>query len=428
MLRRVVAVLICLAVVSRAAPAQTLRDKISQLFSFGSCGQPLCLDGSVSAANGHGDHFIGSVEGTNKAIITFLTEAVGVSLGHIPLSAASSGATFTFVDGLPVKTSSSAGPIFGERAPTLGRNRLLFGANVTSLNFTTLRGLPIRGLNFNFTHQDVAAPGLGDPLFENDVISVKTSLDLNLLATSAFFTYGLLDNVDISVAVPFVYTTLRGNSVGQVNPFGSSALHFFAGTSSDPILRAAADVEGTASGIGDVAGRIKVNLSQAPIFGFSLLVDARFPTGDKANLLGSGAIAVRGMGVMSGQYGSFSPHLNAGYLYHGNKLQSNAVLATFGFDQLLSGWATLAADVITERQIGDNKLILPGPVEYDVPFRRFVSPTDIPNRRDNLVNASLGMKFTTTNGLRLVFNGIVPIERAGLQPDVIWTSGLEYTF
>lgn len=428
MLRRVVAVLVCLSVTTHAALAQNLRDKITQLFSFGSCGQPLCLDGSVSAANGHGEHFIGSVEGTNKAIITFLTEAVGVSLGNVPLSAASSGATFTFVDGLPVKSSSSAGPVFGERAQTLGRKRLLVGANVTSLNFTTLRGLPIRGLNFNFTHQDVGAPGLGDPLFEDDVISVRTSIDLNLLATSAFFTYGLFDNLDVSVAVPYVYTTLRGSSVGQINPFGPSVLHFFAGSQTDPILRAASAVDGTASGIGDVAGRIKLNLSQAPVFGFSLLADARFPTGDEENLLGSGALAVRGMGVMSGQYGAFSPHLNAGYLYRGGKLQTNALLATFGFDQLLSGWATMAADLITERQVGDNKLRLPGPVEYEEPFRRFVSPTDIPNRRDNLVNASLGMKFTTTNGMRLVINGIFPIERAGLQPDVIWTSGLEYTF
>ena len=428
MLRRVVAVLVCLSVTTHAVLAQNLRDKISQLFSFGACGQPLCLDGSVNAANGHGEHFIGSVEGTNKAIITFLTEAVGVSLGNVPLSAASSGATFTFVDGLPVKTSSSAGPVFGERAPTLGRKRLLVGANVTSLNFTTLRGLPIRGLNFNFTHQDVGAPGLGDPLFEDDVISVRTSIDLNLLATSAFLTYGLLDNLDVSVAVPYVYTTLRGSSVGQINPFGPSVVHFFAGSPTDPILRAASSVDGTASGIGDVSGRIKLNLSQAPVFGFSLLADARFPTGDEENLLGSGALAVRGMGVMSGQYGSFSPHLNAGYLYRGGKLQTNALLATFGFDQLVSSWATMAADLITERQIGDSKLRLPGPVEYEEPFRRFVLPTDIPNRRDNLVNASIGMKFTTTNGLRLVVNGIFPLERAGLQPDVIWTSGLEYTF
>ena len=37
--------------------------------------------------------------------------------------------------------------MFGERAPTLGRNRLLVGANVTSINFTTLRGRPIKDLN-----------------------------------------------------------------------------------------------------------------------------------------------------------------------------------------------------------------------------------------------------------------------------------------
>ena len=429
MLRRLVALALTSAVLQSTAHAQDLRDRIPDLFRYGGCSEALCLAGSLGTA--HGSHFIGAAAGANQTVIEFLGEAVGVSLGNIPISAASSGATFTFVEGVPVKTSSSAGPVFGERAPTLGRRRLLVGANVTSLNFTTLRGRPIKDLNFNFTHEDVDPTGeYGNPAFENDVIRANVALDFNVLATTAYLTYGLTDRIDVGFAVPYVYTTMRGSAIMQVDPIGSGTAtpHYFAGTADNPVLRVGTNIDGSAQGIGDVAARVKVNLSQAPVFSFSLLGDARFATGDENNFLGAGATSVRGLAVASGQYGPFAPHVNAGYLYRGGEFQNNAVLATFGFDQLLSSWATLAADVITEQQIGNGKLQLPGPVFYDTPYRRVVDPTDIPNKRDDPVSASLGMKFTTTNGLRIVVNGIFPLARAGLQPDVVWTSGLEYTF
>ena len=430
MMRRIVAVALAVVSVLPAAPAQaqSLRERIPELFRYGGCEEALCLAGSLGTA--HGSHFIGAAASANASVIDFLTNAVGVSLGNIPQSAASSGATFTFVEGVPVKTSSSAGPVFGERAPTLGRRRLLVGANVTSINFTTLRGRPIKDLNFNFTHENVEPTDYGDPGYENDLITADVALDLNLLATTAYLTYGLFDRLDIGVSVPYLFTTMRGSAVMQVLPIGSGAAspHYFAGTAENPVLRVGTNIEGEAQGIGDVAARLKWNLSQAPVFSLSLLADARFPTGDEDNFLGSGTTAVRGLAVMSGQYGAFSPHANAGYLYRGGDDHTNALLATVGFDHLLSSWATMAFDVITETQVGESPLQLPGPVNFDVPYRRQVNPTDIPNKRDNFANASLGMKFTTSNGVRIIVNGIFPLARAGLQPDAIYTTGLEYTF
>lgn len=423
------ALALCAAALPRTPlAAQGLRGQIADLFSFGECGKPLCLDGSVNAQNGHGEHFLNSVADANSSVVSFMTDAIGLSLTNIPLSATSSGAAFTFVEGMPVRSAASSGPVFGERAQTLGRGRVLLGLTVSSLNFTTLRGLPIRDLSFNFTHQDVGLPGLGDVTFENDVLNVRTSLDVNVLVTSALVTVGLTDHVDLSVAVPYVYTTLAGHSIGQLQPFGAGAPHFFSGTSTSPVIRATASVDGEANGIGDVAARLKFNLSQSHAFGLSMVADARFPTGDEDDLLGTGALAIRALTVLSAQRGSFGPHLNVGYLRRGSSRHSNAWLATVGFDQMLSPWATIAAEVMTENQIGGNKLQLPGPVEYVTPYRRFVNPTEIPNSRDNIVNASFGAKFTTQNGVRLVVNGIFPIARAGLQPDAIWTSGLEYTF
>ena len=405
-----------------------LRDLLPGLFSFGDCGEPLCLAGSANAANGHGSHFIGSAVGTNATILNFLGEAVGTGLSNIPISAANSGVTFSFEGGRPVRTATSAGPVFGERAQTLGRRRLLVGANVTGINYTTLRGRPLRDLNFTFTHQNVGDSLYGDPQFENETIAVNVAMDLNLIVSTAFLTYGLFDNVDVSVAVPWVNTSMRATSVGQINPFGPDGPHYFGGDATNPILRAVASIDGSASGIGDVATRLKWNLSRTPKFGLSLLADARFPTGDEADLLGAGHSSVRGLLIASTQVGTFTPHLNAGYVGRSGQYGADGVLATVGFDQLVAPWATLAADLITESPVGNNSPPLPAEVTYDVPFRRTVNPTDIPHVKDRYANLSIGMKFTTANGVQLLTNAIVPLQRAGLQADAVWTFGLEKTF
>jgi hypothetical protein len=83
-----------LAVVAASSSAQGLRQKIeSGLFSFGDCGQPLCLAPLVLAGNVHGSHFIPSAESGNAAIISFLGNAVGTNVSNIPISATTRGVT-----------------------------------------------------------------------------------------------------------------------------------------------------------------------------------------------------------------------------------------------------------------------------------------------------------------------------------------------
>ena len=48
--------------------------------------------------------------------------------------------------------------------------------------------------------------------------------------------------------------------------------------------------------------------------------------------------------------------------------------------------------------------------------------------RDNRTGASFGLKFTTNSGIILVANTLIPLARGGMQPNVIWTGGLEYAF
>ncbi|HET7564479.1 MAG TPA: hypothetical protein VFJ96_05765, partial [Gemmatimonadaceae bacterium] len=231
--------LVCLSLLSLAgAPlhAQHLRDRLSGLFIFGPGEDPLFLAGSGDPNNPaslrvHGSHFVPAASSGNATIISFLTNAVGANVTQIPVSATSSGSTFRFEGGVPVRTSLSPGPVFGERAQTLGRGRVLVGANRTQINFRTLRGVDLHDIRLTFTHANVDFAGcdsvaggdcslMGIPAVENDFMQFHLSLDVDLAVTSFYVTYGVFDHVDIGVVLPIVSTTLRGQSDAQIVPFG----------------------------------------------------------------------------------------------------------------------------------------------------------------------------------------------------------------
>jgi hypothetical protein len=439
--------LISAGLVLVAAPlqAQHLRDRLSELFIFGTGGVPLNLGGSSSPNNPesiriHGNHFIPAAVASNGTVISFLTNSIGSNVSNVPLSATSGGSTFSFQGGVPTRTSTSAGPILGERAQTLGRGRVLAGLSRTGVHFKTLRGVDLGHLRFTFTHANTDFPGcdsiaggdcalLGVPTLENETIDLNLALDVRLTVTSFLLTYGLNDRIDVGVALPLVSIAFDGSSSAQINPFGPPpAVHFFGGTPDDPILTASRTVDGSTTGLGDVDGRVKVSLRQAEPLSVSVLGDVRFPTGSESDLTGSGAWAARGLAILSAHFGAFSPHANFGYLYRGGRFENDAVLATLGFDHLMAPWATLAIDVLSSLQVGESPLQVPGPVMIEAPYHREIIPTVIPDSRDDVVVGSVGMKLAAAQGLTVVGNGAWSLNRGGLRPDVIWTAGVEYNF
>src|SRR5262245_25979001 len=103
LMRRLVAVVALVLVTSRAE-AQTLKDKVTDLFRFGhGCEDPVCLP-----VTGHGAHFNPAVRAGSDNLIGFLTNMIGVSVANIPLGAASGGAIWgRSPQGLPVRTQTS---------------------------------------------------------------------------------------------------------------------------------------------------------------------------------------------------------------------------------------------------------------------------------------------------------------------------------
>lgn len=440
-----------LPTIVRAQSDQSLRGKISQLFIFGSGEDPLFLAGSADPSNpasirSHGSHFIPSAVSANGSLIGFISSAIATSVGNLPIGTTSGSTAFRFEGGVPVKTSTSAGPIFAERSQTLGKGRTIVGIGHNSFHFTSLRGVPLNDIELIFTHENVTNatfPGcdsiqagdcskMGIPNLENDIMQFRLNLDLDVAVTDLYATYGLTDWIDVGLVVPLVSSHLHGSSFAQVVPFGGpTAAHFFSGTPTNPVLSATRDVNGSAFGLGDVAIRSKVKIHESERSGVALLGEARFATGASDDLLGAGAFTARGLAVVSGTVGTFSPHANLGYAYHassGSAAWNDAVLATAGFDDLIAPRVTLAVDMVSELQVGESNLRLPGPVTYDAPFHRVIQPTSIPDTRDDLVNGSFGGKYELPNGFTAVANLLVPLNRGGMRSNLMFTAALEFNY
>ncbi len=414
-----------LVLVPRLAQAQeSLTDKVTGLFTFGDCGQPLCLN--VVGAT-HGSHFISDAKEGGLTVVNFLTNSVGLNASSFPIGGTSGGISFRLVGGVPVRTTSSLGPIFADRAENLGKGRFLMGADLNYIRYRSLRGVPLNNLLLNFTHQNIGDPAQGNPSFENDFITVRLALNVDQLVSAFFVTYGLLDKLDISVAVPLVHTSLEGRTDAQINPFGLPIVHYFAGTAADPILRASSSTFGSATGLGDVAVRLKWGWINNPTYSMALLGDVRFPTGNEQNLLGSGHYSGRLALVASSHFGGFSPHVNLGYLYRDGSGINDQVLTYLGFDQLVAPWATMAVDVLGNWELG-TPFQVPGAVQYTAPYAHSIDRTSVPNSHDHRIDASFGFKFRLSGAATALVNTLIPLRNGGVTPDIAYTTGLEFNF
>jgi hypothetical protein len=433
-----------IACLSSGAPAtaQTMTDAFGELFVFGTGGDPLFLAGSagVSSTQVHGEHFIPSQAAGNGALLEFLTSAIAINVSSFPLPSTTSSQTFRFVDGVPTPTSNSFGPIVSERVQTVGRGRLNAGMNYSRQTFKTLRGTRLSDLELAFTHVDVDFDGcdeavggdcseFGIPQVENDVIDLALDLGIDAEVYAFFATFGLTDRIDFSLAVPVVSLSLVGTSTATVNASTTDqALHFFGGTPENPVLQAESAVRNSTSGLGDVAVRLKGQVTDNPIWNIGLLGEMRIPTGRKEDFLGTGEVNARGLVIVSGLYSEFSPHANVGFEYRGSEFDQNELDLVVGFDHLLTPWATLAIDFLGSFKLGTSPLMFPEPVQITSPFPRSIRRTNIPDGQDDILDAAIGFKFRTGGGLVLIANTLISLNDGGLRSAIIPTFGLEYLF
>ncbi|MFQ5676682.1 MAG: transporter [bacterium] len=417
---------------SQTVMGQSLRDKIGNIFSE-------VLDIELAGPGAHGTHFRADNVASSEATINSFSSFISANIATFPLGSTEAGLTFDFSTGQPVSTTTSTGPIFSERAQTLGKGRFSLGLNLSFLNLSKLRGLDTEDIRFTFTHQDVGAPGLGDSDNEFDTIDLFMDLDLNATIVALYLTAGITNNFDISIAVPFVNVSVKANPIAQVSSFtfvsNDTANHRFGGTPSEPILSLRpTPLNDDDAGIGDIALRAKYSFLRGKTFDLAGLLEYRAATGDEENFLGAGSSTFRAMLIASTIIGNFGPHLNLAYDRRNSDLDPDDIAFFVGYDQKLATGLTLAVDFLGEFEIGDaiealrfeKSATLERPVGNAV---REVMLTNIPNfSHDHNLNASLGLKFNPKPEFILIGNVIVPLNDGGLRSDFIATVGFQLGF
>ncbi len=424
---------------SAAAQSFNLRDLLTDFLREGITLAPPAVGVS------HEAHFIGADSPQFVALQQFNSELAN-QLSSFPLASSAGGFTYNFDPALGVfkRASDSFGPIYAERAETIGKGKLNAGINYSHFTFDRIDALGLRDgdARLVFTHQDVNRDGSNLLLYvEGDVITARLFVKVDTDITAFVLTYGLSDRFDVGVAVPIVRVGLDAQTDATVvrqATGNASPIHTFVNGSKAESFRQ----RGSASGVGDVVVRGKFGLMEGRAGALALAADVRVPTGEERDLLGTGSTQVKGYLVGSVHLGGFSPHVNAGYNWtskaRGGRELPDEITYTGGFDWALSPRLTFAFDVLgrtfrgaqvvkvvdTTFQYNVNSNPATPPEVHTAVFPRLISET----RNTSTLLGSAGLKVNPFGNFLLTINGLFALDRNGLQDRFSPLVGFDYSF
>jgi hypothetical protein len=269
-----------------------------------------------------------------------LSSAIATQLTALPIVSPASGFTFEYdaSAGVFVPSTTSFGPVYAERAETIGRGKVSVGTSYQRFRFSTLDGINLHNIPAVLTHVVGTGPNGTQEPYEKDVINTSNSLGLNMDQSVLFGTVGLTDHLDFSVSVPIV--SVRFDAFSSANIIRVSGEYFTLEPAGAPVFPNphsfpngtlsnvyASSPDGSASGIGDVTFRLKQSVYRGQTFQVAAAVDVRAPTGDARQFLGSGAMGVKPFVIISANK-RFSPHLNLGYEWNGDSILAGNITGT----------------------------------------------------------------------------------------------------
>jgi hypothetical protein len=396
---------------------------------FGPSG--LTVDSEADLGDGqiHTAHFNSAFQSELAQFSTAITR----KLVSVPLPSPASSVVYEYnAEGDLVRSQKSFGPILAERTETIGLHRMSVGFAFQRFDFSTVEGLSLETLPAVFAHDDAENEGA-----RADVVSTINAIDAAVNQVTTFLTYGLSDEIDLSIAVPLVTTVLDVRSDATIRRIGStnSAVHFFRQPDGSFGTRRIFTASGRATGLGDITVRTKARVRQWGASGFGVGLDLRIPTGDEQNLLGAGAAGLRPFAIWSGTHGVVSPHVNLGYLWNGSSPLAGSPLAgtseplpaqlsfTVGADLRLSARCTTAFDIFGDRVIDSPRLT---PETFE---RAGVTLANIAFTKGSFTewNGAAGMKLLLTRDLLLNMNLLFKLDESGLRSRVTALFGLGYT-
>jgi hypothetical protein len=412
-------------------------------------------------------------------IVQAFNTQMATQFATFPLGSSTGGLTYVFDQALGTfrRGSTSFGPLFGERALTIGGRKLSMGFNYQHTSYDTFEGRKLGdgSIRFYLPHQDcctlaltpAVAPGFDltlvpngtrlNPPFEGDVIEAALSFEASADTTALFANYGVTTRWDIGVAVPFVAVNLEATvraTVVRLVTAVAPRTHAF--DPANPDAPRIVHRKGRASGLGDIVVRTKYQFGRAAGVALAAAVDVRLPTGDEKDLLGTGGVQAKFLLVESSERGRFGQHVSLGYTAaEGRSAGSFSGLTSTripdevnfsgGVEFVTTPRLTLIADIIGRSLLRAGRLDLAArSFEYNavagapgtgcggiptgacttVSFEEF-------NPRSgnlNLALGTVGFKFNPRGNWLVSGSVLFPVTRAGLRSRLTTIFGVDYAF
>ena len=441
MIKRIVMASVCLVLFASSVEAQepyNLAVPVTHLATiftemFGPRGLTLDSEATLPGEQPHTAHF---ASGFQTNFSQFGTALVG-QLVSLPLPSPASGFTYQFDPTLGVfeRTTSSFGPIVAERADTIGASRMSFGFAFQRFGFDTIEEFELEQVPAVFSHDNAHLLG-----GREDVVTTVNSIDASVSQYTTFFTLGVTDRFDVSVAVPMVATDLRVVSDATIERLGTTnpLTHFFRQSNGDVGERRLFTATAGAEGLGDLTLRLKSRIRKTESTGVAVGLDLRLPTGDEMELLGTGTTGVQPFAIWSATYGKVAPHVNVGYQWNGSSVlagdPSTGSAADFpdqvtyvgGADVAVNTRLTFAFDVLGRYVIDAVRV-----ARQD--FHALDGVSTFPNivfAKDSFseLNGAFGFKANVFGRLLVDFNLLFSLDSRGLRDKVTPLIGFDYSF
>ena len=300
-----------------------------------------------------------------------------------------------------VRSSDSFGPFFVERSLTSGVLRGSLALSYQSASFDTIDGRRLKDGTLVATASRLR--GDAQP-FDVEALS----LDIHTNTMTLLGNIGVTDRLDIGAALPFVSLSLNGRRVDT-----------YRGTE---LVQAV--VSASASGPGDFLIRGKYNLVRHTGSGLALGGEARLPTGNEQNLLGTGEASIKPRLIGSLERDRVAVHGDIGYTIGGlsAELVYGGAITVLGTTRL-----TLVGEIAGRRLSSTGRLTEttePHPALVGVDTIRLTSVQRPTERMVGLV----GFKWNIAATLLLSANVMRPMTSAGLNARWISTFALDYSF
>lgn len=385
-----------------------------------------------SVGQSHEAHFLPGAD--QQLAPYFFNQQLIVQLGTFPIGSPSGGFSYMFdsATGTFQRATQSFGPAFAERALTVGRNRFTIGANYQYANYNSFEGEDLGNgdMRFYLRHSPIA-----NLFFEGDLVEAALKLDVSSSTTTLFGNFGLTDEWDLAVAVPFQRVSMDAEvdaTVLRLATGSTSPIHTFPNGTTTQTFASSGD----ASGIGDILVRTKYRFLDTPGGGLAVGGDLRLPTGDDENLLGTGATQATITLIGSSTSGRFSPHFNVGYTASSSG-DLVGIPDEFGYrvgtELYTNPRVTLSADVIGRTLFDAGRLEWQDTTfEYrdaaNNPGSAVFRELNSTDKALNLTSLAVGGKFNVAGNLLINANVLVSLTSRGLTSRVTPVIGADYSF